>query len=226
MENLIVRTNPKSPISEAYRSIRTSIQFANVDGKIKTIMCTSATAGEGKSTTIANVALTLADTGAKIVIIDCDFRKPRLHQNFNVSNAKGMTDILLTGVKYQEHMYKSIYPNVDIITSGKIPKNPSELLYSQAMRQLIENLKTDYDYVFIDAPPILPVTDSVIMSAYIDRVILVCASGHVNVEAVQRAKGILENAGANILGLVLNKVPIKNQKYSSYYYYYSNKRDE
>lgn len=220
MKELIVNTKPKSPISESYRSIRTNIQFANLDKNLQTIMVTSPTAGEGKTTTLSNVALAMADAEHRVLIVDCDMRKPRIHKVFEISNTYGMAEILLGGGDYKKALNPTSNENLYIITAGKIPSNPSELLYSNAMKNLIQNLKKDFEYIFIDAPPVVPVTDAAIMSNYVDGVILVCASGVIEIELAQKAKESLENVNANILGVVLNKINTKNDKYSSYYYYY------
>lgn len=220
-----MHNSSKSPISEAYRGIRTNIQFANVDNNIKTILMTSSAIGEGKTTTLCNVAMTMADAGHKVIIIDCDLRKPRIHKFFEVSNRVGITDILLKGEDFKSFLRGGFHPNLEIITSGKIPSNPSEILYSNAMKNLIEKIKMEYDYVFIDTPPVIAVTDAVIMSQYIDGVVLVCSSGKTEVEMVKKAKESLAKVNANILGVVLNKIPLKGQKYANYYYY-SNKEGE
>ena len=220
-----MHNSSKSPVSEAYRGIRTNIQFANVDNNIKTILMTSSAPGEGKATTLCNVAMTMADAGHKVIIIDCDLRKPRIHKFFEVSNRVGITDILLKGEDFKSFLRGGFHPNLEIITSGKIPSNPSEILYSNAMKNLIEKIKMEYDYVFIDTPPVIAVTDAVIMSQYIDGVVLVCSSGKTEVEMVKKAKESLAKVNANILGVVLNKIPLKGQKYANYYYY-SNKEGE
>lgn len=220
MKELIVNTKPKSPISESYRSIRTNIQFANLDKNLQTIMVTSPTAREGKTTTLSNVALAMADADHRVLIVDCDMRKPRIHKVFEISNIYGMAEILLHGGDYKKALNPTSNENLYIITAGKIPSNPSELLYSNAMKTLIQNLKKDFEYIFINAPPVVPVTDAAIMSNYVDGVILVCASGVIEIELAQKAKESLENVNANILGVVLNKINTKNDKYSSYYYYY------
>lgn len=225
MKELIVHNEPKSPISEAYRGVRTNLQFANVDHSFKSIMVTSSTAGEGKTTTLCNVAATLADSGYKVIIIDCDLRKPRIHKFFGISNHAGITDILLKGTSYEDYLHNSFHKNISIIPSGNIPTNPSELLNSTAMRKFIDRLKENYDYIFIDTPPVVPVTDAVIMSTYIDRVILVCASGSLEIDMAKKAKESLDRVGANILGVVLNKIPVNASKYQ-YYYYYRNEEGE
>lgn len=221
MKEMIVHNNPKSPISEAYRGIRTNLQFANVDHNVKTIIVSSATSGEGKTTTLCNLAMTLADSDKKVMIVDCDLRKPRVHKFLEISNAQGVTDVLLRGEHYSTFVHKGIHPHLDVLTSGRIPTNPSELLNSEAMKAFMKQLSEDYDYVLIDSPPIIPVTDTVIMSTYIDRVILVCASGQIEVEMAKKATEKLEHVGAKILGVVLNKVKMNSKKYHYYYYYMS-----
>lgn len=220
MKDLIVHKNPKSPIAEAYRNIRTNIQFANIDENIKTIMVTSSTQGEGKSTTISNIAITLANLGKKVILIDCDFRRPKIHKNFNLTNKKGMTDILLENSSYHGYVQKGIIDNIDILTAGQIPPNPAEMLSSNRMKRIIEEIKNDYDYVLIDTPPVVVVTDGAIISTFCDGVILVCASGSIEIDLAKRAKENLEKVNANILGVVLNKLPLKSNSYYNYYYYH------
>ena len=220
MKELILRKAPKSPVSEAYRGIRTNLEFANIDRNFRTIMVTSSTAGEGKTTTLCNVAAAMADNGSRVLILDCDLRKPRIHKFFELSNASGLTDILLSGDDYRKYLKGIDYPNIDVITAGSTPKNPSELLSSDAMKKFIETLKKDYDYVMLDTPPVIPVTDAVIMSTYIDGVILVCSSGNLNVEMGKKTAESLKKVGANVLGVVLNRVPVDSKKYAYYYYYH------
>lgn len=222
MKNVIVNSHPKSPISEAYRAIRTNIQFANVDKVIKTILVTSTTPGEGKTTTLVNIAATMAQNGNKVLIIDADMRKPRVHKILRINNNRGLAEILLEQGPVIDYIQRHKALGLDVLTSGNIPTNPSELVQSKAMKQLIESLKDEYEYIFVDTPPVLPVTDSTIMSTYIDSVILVVQSGVVNRELVNKAKNALLQVGANILGIVLNKVQVKDTKaYNSYYYYYA-----
>lgn len=225
MNELIVKRHPKSPVSESYRALRTNILFSNVDKDTKTFMVTSATPGEGKSTTLTNTALTLAGAGHKTIILDCDFRKPRVHKIFEISNKSGITEMLLSEKTHHDFIHKKVVPNLDVMTAGNVPSNPSEILNSKAMKAFIETVKDEYDYVFIDAPPVLPVTDAVILSTYIDRVILVCAAGGVTFDMAKHAKDALERVGGQILGVVLNKISVKeNSQY--YYYYYGEKKDQ
>lgn len=226
MKEIIVQSNPKSPISEAYRAIRTNIEFANIDKNIHTIMVTSTTPGEGKTTTLCNIAATLTQNGVRVLIIDCDMRKPRVHKVFGISNKKGLADMLLHEHPVSDYVQHIEEIRVDVLTAGRIPTNPSELLHSKAMRKLIVALKNDYDYVFLDTPPVMPVTDATILSAYIDGVILVVASGSVNIDLAKRATLAMKSVGANILGVVINKLPIENAKTYQTYYYYQSKKGE
>jgi capsular exopolysaccharide synthesis family protein len=169
--------------------------------------------------------MTFALSGNRVIVVDTDLRRPKLHKLLEISNTNGLTDILLKGDDYRKYVNRSVHPNLDLITSGTIPDNPSEILGSDAVKRLIEELKKDYDYVFLDTPPVVPVNDAIIMSTYVDRVILVLASGEVEKEIAVKAVRDLQKVGAKILGTVLNKVPINKQKYN-YYYYYSNELGE
>lgn len=219
MRELIVKNQPLSPVSEAYRAIRTNLLFANVDKQCQSIIVTSATAGEGKTTTLCNLAMTLVDSGKRVVIIDCDLRKPRIHKFFNISNKAGITDVLLNNEPYTKFVYQEIHANLHVIPSGKIPANPSELMASNAMRSLIRKLESDYDYVFIDTPPVLPVTDAAVLSNIAHGVILVCRSGVVKFEMAKKAKHKLVSVNAHLLGVVLNGIEAKNKEYQYYYTY-------
>lgn len=220
MKELIVRNNPKSPVSEAYRSIRTNLQFANVDQKMRVLLVTSSVPSEGKTTTLINLASTLADTGAKVLIMDCDMRKPRVHKALRLTNQTGVSELLLHGDDLDDRPIKELFTNVSVLTAGRPPGNPSELLCSQAMRDLVNRLRSEYDYILMDTPPVLPVTDALILSAIVDGVILVCEAGKTDQRTVKHAQALLENVDAKIVGMVLNKLPIKGDKYYQYFYYY------
>ncbi|MTM43691.1 polysaccharide biosynthesis tyrosine autokinase, partial [Turicibacter sanguinis] len=197
MSDLITISNPKSPVAEAYRTLRTNIQFSNIDGNLQTICVTSSGPGEGKSTTISNLAETFAQAGNRVAIIDCDLRKPRLHRIFKLTNTKGVTT-LLSGQSEIEDVIQVAGSDLTVITSGPIPPNPSELLGSKRMKDLLEVLKKRYDIVLIDAPPVGLVTDAAILSAIVDGIILVVASGKTDIDGAKRAKKLLENVGARI----------------------------
>ncbi|MBV4420088.1 CpsD/CapB family tyrosine-protein kinase [Clostridium tyrobutyricum] len=217
---LITIQDPKSPISESYRTLRTNIQFSSIDKEIQTIMLTSSGPGEGKSTTSSNLAIVMAESGAKTIIIDCDQRNPVLHKKFLVSNKTGLSDILAGKVEFQDAVINTGIENLDLLTSGTKPPNPSGVLASKRMKTFIEDLKDKYRYIIIDTPPVIAVTDAQIVSTYVDGCILVVASLQADRDAAQKAKRLLEKVNANILGTVLNKVEAKGKGYYGYYYSY------
>jgi capsular exopolysaccharide synthesis family protein len=218
VKNIISHSDPKSPISEAYRSIRTSIEFSNIDRDIKTIVVTSSMQGEGKSTTACNLAVSFANLGKKILIIDCDLRRPSIHKQFGITNIYGLTDIILSYKTFNQCIQRTDIENLDIVTSGQIPPNPSEMLSSNKMRNLVNSFKDYYDYIILDTPPAGIVTNAAVLSSYCDGVVLVCASGEVDIEMAKIAKERLNKVNAKILGAVLNKMQIDKNKYANYYY--------
>ncbi|KQU17141.1 capsular biosynthesis protein [Bacillus sp. Leaf13] len=213
--NLIAQTNPKSPITERYRIIRTNIQFSSVDKEIKTIVVTSAEPNDGKSTTAANLAIVLAQEEKKVLLVDADLRKPSIHYAFNLSNIHGLTSVLTKKMDLRKTILNSNVPNLDILTSGPIPPNPSELLNSKAMETAINELKDIYDFIIFDTPPVLLVTDSQIVANKCDGVIMVVASGKTNKQSAVKAKELLEKANTALLGVVLNGMESNT---SNYYY--------
>lgn len=217
---LITIQDPKSPVSEAYRTLRTNIQFSSIDKEIQTIMITSSGPGEGKSTTSSNLAAVMAESGAGTIIIDCDQRKPTLHKKFLVSNKEGLSDVLAGKVEFKDAVVSTGIENLDLLTSGTKPPNPSGLLASRRMKTFIEELKEKYRYIIVDTPPVIAVTDAQIVSTYVDGCILVVASSQADRDAAQKAKKLLEKVNANILGTVLNKVESKGKGYYGYYYSY------
>jgi len=212
--------NPKSPISEAYRTLRTNIQFSSFDKTLKSIVLTSSGPGEGKSTTACNLAVTMAQSGSKVLLIDSDLRKSQVHKYFDLSNNQGLTTVLAKQVSIGEALKKSSVLGLDILTAGPKPPNPAELVGSKAMREFIQEMSAQYDRVIIDSPPVGVVTDAALLSTAVDGTILVVASGHVTIEAVQRSKSLLENVNANIIGVLLNKIPMDGRGYYGYYYYH------
>ena len=224
---LIANTDAKSPVSEAYRTIRTNIKFSNIAGQeLKTIMLTSATPNEGKSTTISNLAVVMAQAGHSVVLCDCDFRNPTQHKMFGLHN-KGLSNCVATGSNVMDIIQQTSVPNLYVLTSGAVAPNPSELLASQNMVDILEELKQHFDYVLVDTPPVMPVTDAAVVSAKVDGTILVIASGAVSPSIAVEAKTRLEQAGAHLLGVVLNKVDVAaNSHYGyGYYYYYGHEHN-
>ncbi|GIP39969.1 tyrosine-protein kinase YwqD [Paenibacillus sp. J31TS4] len=215
---IITDINPKSPISEAYRTLRTNIEFSAVDEQLKVIMLTSAGPGEGKSTTATNLAVAYAQTNKKVLIMDADLRKSTMHHTFLKTNRSGLTNILVGQMTWEQAVQPTDIPNLDLLTAGPVPPNPSELLASQRMSALLEELKGHYDIVIVDTPPVLVVTDAQVLSTKCDGVVLVIDSGKVKREVAMKAKSNLDHVKVRILGVVLNNLDRKNG--GSYYYYY------
>lgn len=212
----IVQKNPKSIAAEAYRSLKTNIQYSSFDKEYKTIVITSSNPGEGKSTTSGNLALTLAEGESRVLLVDCDMRKPSMHKNFRVTNTYGIADILLQRKKVMDvaHMYNK---NLSIITAGKVPPNPAEMLGSKAMSAFLEEMKEHFDYIILDTPPVQAVADAQILSTKVDGTIIVVRAGVTKKEDVYDTVNTLKKVNANIIGTVLHAVDNSKNKY--YYYY-------
>lgn len=216
----IVDKSPKSIPAESYRTLRTNIKYSSFDDRMKRILVTSSEPGEGKSTTSGNIALSFSQEDKKVVIIDCDLRKPTVHKKFNISNQKGLSDAIIKkdtlGNTMKEYVY-SYNKNLDIIPAGKIPPNPSEMLSSRAMEELLKILDSEYDYIILDSPPVHAVTDAQILSTKVDGVVLVVRAGKTKKESVIAAKASLEKVNAKIIGTVINGLEQSKEKF--YYYY-------
>lgn len=222
--NLVTQNDPKNPAAEAYRVIRTGIQFAQAGKELQTIALTSCTPNEGKSTTIANLAVVLTQAGKSVLLIDCDMRNPTVHKNFNLSNKVGLSSCISMGTALSDAVQKTSIEGLYALTGGVIPPNPSELLGSEQMKNVLQRAKEQYDYVLIDTPPVMPVADALVLGAMVDGVVLVIDSGEVKVDLARDVKKQLQQAGANILGVVLNKVRSEHHGYGyGYYYYYGSK---
>ncbi|MFS0864586.1 CpsD/CapB family tyrosine-protein kinase [Fredinandcohnia sp. 179-A 10B2 NHS] len=215
--SIVAATNPKSPISEQYRTIRTNIQFSTVDEEVKTIMVTSAGPAEGKSTTTNNLAVVFAQQGKRVLLVDADLRKPTAHYSFRVENITGLTNVLTKQATLEKAVQKTEQEDLYILTSGPIPPNPAELLGSKAMVELLEKAKEQFDLIVFDTPPVLAVTDAQVLANKSDGVVLVVSSGKTQNDAAVKAKEQLMNAKAKLLGVVLNN---KKKTETQYYYYY------
>lgn len=218
--NLITKLNPKSVSSEQYRTIRTNIQFSAVDSAIQTMIVTSSGPGEGKSTTASNMAIVFAQSGKRTLLVDADMRKPTAHYTFNVLNTHGLTNLLTKQNSLDEAIQGTDVNKLDILTSGPVPPNPSELLGSRGMDAFLESVKEEYDIVIFDTPPVLAVTDAQILANRCDGAILVIRSQVADKEKALKAKELLQSANARILGAVLNDK--KMDTGDDYYYYYGN----
>lgn len=220
--SLLTLTNPTSPIAEQYRTIRTNIQFAStVDQQMKTIVVTSAGADEGKTTTAANLAVVFAQSGQKVLLVDADMRKPTIYKAFHLNNNGGLSSLLSTRESLRENVQQTAVNNLSVLTQGPLPPNPSELLSSMRMSQIIEEAEKTYDIVLFDMPPVVAVTDAQIMASKVDGTILVIRENVAKKDAIIKAKELLQMVNAHILGVVYNAA--EQDKRDSYYYYYSNK---
>lgn len=224
-EPLIVETDPTSPRSEAFRSLRTNLMFVNAATHPRTIALTSSIPGEGKSTTIANLALTLAQSGSRVCLIEGDLRRPRLLDYLGLEGAAGITDVLIERATLDDVIQPYGDHGLDIIGAGPIPPNPSELLASDAMSMALAQLSARYDYVLIDTPPVLPVTDAVVLSTKVDGIIVLVGTTIVRREQLEATMEALEAVNNNLLGLVLNRVGTRGGDGGSYYGYYDYQSD-
>ena len=213
----IVETDPKSIEAEAYRVLRTNIEYSSYNGELKAIVVTSSKPEEGKSTTAGNLAISLASDKKKILLMDLDLRRASLHKKFGISNQAGFTEVVLGKKSIFECVQcKSEY--LDILTAGKLPPNPSEMLGSKVVEELLETLKEQYDYIILDLPPILAVTDGQIMASKADGVVFVVKYGSTKKDEIVQAKKLLDKVKANIIGSVLTRVKKEQGSYSYYYY--------
>jgi capsular exopolysaccharide synthesis family protein len=214
---LFLHEQGKTMIAEAYRIFRTNLQFAKLNGTLQTIMFTSTGPGEGKSTTVANLAVALAQMGKRVVVMDCDLRRPVQHRIFAVRQ-HGLTNILTADLPVVEQLQKTVVPKLRLLASGPTPPNPSELLGTVKMTELMETLKAETDYLIIDTSPILTVTDAEVLAAQVDGIVLVIGSGMVRPILAQRTKDLLLKSKGNIVGVVLNRVELGSEERHYYQY--------
>jgi succinoglycan biosynthesis transport protein ExoP len=206
---LIVQDDPHSARAEAFRSLRTNLQFLDIDPGARSFVVTSSIPSEGKTTTAANLAIALADSGAHVVIIDADLRRPKLAEYMGLEGSVGLSDVLIARASLAEVLQPWGRGNLVVLTAGAVPPNPSELLGSKAMASLIRSLEDDFDVVIIDLPPLLPVTDAALVSKLTRGALLVVAAGRTNKGQVAAAVSILENVGARVAGVILTMLPTK-----------------
>ncbi len=222
--DLVVASSPKSLISEGFRTLRTNLQFSTVDEELKTIAVVSSMQGEGKSFVSSNLACAFAQAGEKVLLVDCDMRRGRLHKVFNVSNHDGFSNLLISDIRdYESYIQKTEIKNLSIIPMGAVPPNPAELLASSKNEKLMEIFKEHFDIVIYDCVPVTGLTDSLIMSKLVDKTVIVAASKMTPLELLQNTKKSLINVGANVAGVVFNRVATDGSVYANKYYgkYYS-----
>lgn len=213
---LVTVTQPRSPVSEAYRQLRTNIQFYSLDRSLQTVLITSASPNDGKSTTLANLAVTFAETGREVLAVDCDLRRPSLHTLFGLSNEVGLTTLIREERSASDVAFSTDVAHLRVVPSGPLPPNPAELLGSQRMERVIDTLRGMADIVVFDSPPMIAVTDAAVLGAKMDGVLLVVSMGKTKRDHVNRAKGLLEKVNAKVLGVVLNNVKFDGSLYRYY----------
>lgn len=218
MRHLIAKLNPRSPISEQYRTIRTNLQFASIDKELRSILVTSANPSEGKSMTTANLAVVYAQQGKKVLLVDADLRNPTVHYTYRLDNLTGLSTILVGESKLTETIQDSGIDNLHVISAGPNPPNPAELLGSNRMKQFLTEADQYYDLVIIDSPPVLPVTDAQILANLVDGSLLVIRSRQTEYETAEKAIDTLNRSTSKILGTVLND---RDKKEANAYYYYN-----
>lgn len=217
---IVTQHDPKSPISEAYRTLRTNLQLSTLMLKPKSIMVTSAVPGEGKTTTAVNMAVTFADSGMRVLIVDTDLRRPHVHHVLRIERGPGLADVLREGFDVHSVIRPTRVENLWTISSGRVPPNPSELIGSERMRRLMAQLEAEFDMVICDAPSMLVVTDPVLLAREVDTVVMVLSVKYARRETVLRGKKLLETARAHVAGAVLNGLEATRRHYYYYYYYY------
>jgi polysaccharide biosynthesis transport protein len=222
-DRLITIRHPRSPVSEAYRALRTNLQFSSLDKPLRTLVVTSPNPQEGKSTTAANLAVVMAQTGRKVILVDADLRRPLQHRIFGVKNDHGLTDVLLSAdLVVDKHLKPTEVDDLHLLNTGPLPPNPSELLGSQRMAALIDQLTEEADMVLFDSPPTLAVTDASVLAAQVDGVLLVVEAGRTRRTLARQTAERMRQVGASLVGAAINRVqPGRGGYYYSYYYYYA-----
>ncbi|MDH7577582.1 MAG: CpsD/CapB family tyrosine-protein kinase [Bacillota bacterium] len=218
----ITHWHPKSPFAEAYRTLRTSIHFSSSGQPLQTLLITSAGPSEGKSTTLANLAISMAQAGGRVLVVDADLRKPSQHKIFGALNGAGLTNWLVEGTPLDEVIQETEVPGLWILPCGPIPPNPSELLGSRRMEDLLKETRARFDTVLFDSPPVVAVTDATVLAPGMDGVVLVIRAKVARIDMTREAKELLEKTGARLIGVVLNATHLPADDY--YYYYYGEKR--
>lgn len=216
---MIRRYLKESLSSEAYRSLRTNIQYSSMDKNLQIIVVTSSIPGEGKSTIALNLAYSMSEMNKKVLLIDADLRRPTIHKKLNISNLVGLTDGIIQKLELKDIVQK-INDNLHVMTAGKIPPNPAEIVGSEAMTVLLNYFREIYDYIIVDTPPVLSVTDSQLLALKADGTLLVVREGFVKAKLVRLAYEELEKVHVNIVGTVLNDSEEKSKISSEYYYKY------
>ena len=213
--NLVTLTDPRSPASEAYRALRTNLSFYSLEQPVRTLVVTSPAAGEGKSTTVANLAVTMAQSGRRTILVDCDLRRPTLHEVFELAMTPGLTNLTLDEVS-EMPLQQTAVENLWLLSSGTKPPNPADLLGAKRMDQIIAELAGRADIVLFDAPPVMAAADAAILGAKVDGILLVIQAGKTRRDHSERARELLEKARVRIVGVALTNAP-KDSSLREYY---------
>lgn len=229
LSRIVTHADPRSPVAEAYRSLRTNLAFARMQRGLRSLLLTSPGPADGKSTTVANLAITFAQQGQRTLLVDADLRRAVLDKTFGVSRAPGLTDVIIGEATIDQAVHETQVPNLFVITSGQLPPNPSELLGSTAMRDVLGQMESRFDMVLFDSPPLLAVTDAAVLSTIVDGTVLIARMGSTQRRALWRAASQLRAVSANVMGGVLNDLRAETSSYyggDGYYYYYYASHDE
>lgn len=219
---LLTQSAHQSPRAESFRQLRTNLQFANVAGKARSVLITSSVPGEGKSTTATNLAIALAQAGQNVCLVDADLRRPMIHEYLRLERTAGLTTALIGGADINDLLQPWGDDNLFVLTSGQIPPNPSELLGSDEMKHLLIRLENAFDTVIVDAPPLLPVTDAAVLSQHVGGVVVIVGTQKTRTQELAKSMAALDLVNANVLGVVLNRLPVKGpDAYSHGYYSYT-----
>jgi non-specific protein-tyrosine kinase len=212
---LIALRDPRAPASEAYRTLRTNLQFSSLDKPLHTLLATSTAPDEGKSTTLANLAVIIAQSEQRVILVDCDLRRPTLHTLFNLSNEVGLTSMILAQEDAPPPLQDTGVPGLSLLASGPLPPRPADILGSRRMEAVIARLRAEADIVLFDTPPVVAVTDATVLATKVDGVLLVFQAGKTRRDQARQARQILEKVKANIVGVVLNNAQVE-QGYGYY----------
>ena len=224
---LVVEESPNAAASESIRNLRTNLQFSSVDKELKTVLVTSSVPSDGKSFISANLAISFAQAGKKVLLVDCDLRKGRQHKMFDVSGKKGLSNLLIGDIgTYSDYIEKTNIKNLYLIPRGTFPPNPSELLNSKKNKTFLDIIRKKYDIVILDGAPLTGLSDSLILSSLVDTTLVVTSMNHTPKTELINAKKALDNVGANVAGTVANNVVAKKHSYGGYYYYYGYSDDK
>lgn len=218
--SVVTLLEPRSPFSEAYRTIRTNLLFATIEKRPKTFMITSAVPAEGKTTTSVNLAIALAQNGSRVLLLDADMRRPHIHSVLGLERSPGLSDVLAAGMDVHQVMQTTPVPNLLVVPSGSLPPNPSELIGSERTKRLVSTLGDEFDVVICDVPSVVVVTDAVLMAQHVDSVLMVVAAHNARRHTIERALNLLETSKCDLVGLVLNGLKPTRRKHYYYYYYY------